>query len=521
MQQEESLAADYATLRRAALKRLAREWRTTAGILQEEVAAFLSCSRARIIEIEKEGSTSEYSVAEIELLAALLGRNPLDLLRMSGQESIEIGRILTELRTGESLLESVDCKLPKRLVSLFAETGDIPGDLVFSPSGELVASIVDSVRGERRMEGDPPYRLTVLGWEVRSGKLLGEIRLPDVEKVVPLDSERVALLTYQPFPEHRQTLELGGTAYLLVWNARTREVERKITLPERAQAAAVTPDSGYLAVYFAATTSVQVWHTHDWTPASAFELLSRADHHFPGGHLDTAVDVGQLARQRKFAHGRMDFDARRFDFLDNGTLVIGFETGQFELDVRPASRGYAHNPVPFGYPSSPFASLVHRRGETCEIAVTALTYEQHVGESSVQLYYLVPRRGEMLPRDAYVQVVRRFQGRVRRPVIFDDACVLSLVSYDTLLRRGWGFANRAGLLNLVSGRVVMLTDGGRLGGGDDQTGARLSPKGDAVAYWTQSQERDLRLTIQFLDHAALRLKGVSLSEELKLKRKRR
>jgi len=65
----------------------------------------------------------------------------------------------------------------------------------------------------------------------------------------------------------------------------------------------------------------------------------------------------------------------------------------------------------------------------------------------------------------------------------------------------------------------MLMDGGRLKGGDDQMEASLSPRGDAVAYWTQSHEGVLRLTVQFVDHAELRLKGVSLSDELKLRRK--
>jgi len=342
-----------------------------------------------------------------------------------------------------------------------------------------------------------------------------------VEKIVPLYSGRVALLTYCPAPSHQQTLEREGTGELLVWDASTGEIEQKMFLPEHVQAAAVSPDGQFFAVYFAATTSIQVWQSIDWTSVSAFELLFLADRRSPGDSLSTAVEVGELSCERKYAPWMLTFTSRRFGFLDNHTLIAGFDTGQVELDVRPASRGYANKAVPFDYPSSPFTSLVHQRNERCEIAVRKLEHEYHVGESHVEVYYLVPRRGEMHPWDSYVQVVRRFPGAVHCPVIIDDTRILSLVSYDTPYRRGWGYKNRVGLLNLVSGRVVMLTDGGRLGGGDDQMGASLSPKGDAVSYWTQSHEGVLRLTVQFIDHAALRLKGVSLSDELKLSRKLR
>ncbi len=289
--QEESQVADYITARRVALKRRVRELRDRAGITQEEVATFLACSRARIVEVEKEDSPSEYSVSEIELLAALLGRNPLDILRMSGQETIDMGRIVTDLRTGEALLSSVDCKLPNRIVKLFAQTGDAPGAIEFSPDGEMIASIVDVYQGEGLTEEDPPYRLTVLCWQARSGKLIGQIRLPDVEEIVPLDTGRVVLFTYSPFPAHQQTLAHRGAAHLLVWNTRSGEMEQEIPLPERVQAAAVSPDSRLMVAYFASTTSIQVWQTTDWALVSAFELLFLADHRSPGDRLDTAVDV--------------------------------------------------------------------------------------------------------------------------------------------------------------------------------------------------------------------------------------
>jgi len=519
--QQESQMADYITARRVALSRRVRELREKAGISQEEVARFLACSRMRIIEIEKEDSPSEYSAAEIELLAALVGRNPLDILRMSGQETIDMGRIITGQRTGSALQDLVDCDLPEGIVQLFTEIDDLPGQPVFSPDGEMVASIVDDSLGEGGMEGDPPYPLTVLCWKTRSGKLIGQIRRAHLEKIVPLHSGRVALLTFCPAPSHQQTLEREGTGELLVWDASTGEIEQEIFLPEHVQAAAVSPDGQFFAVYFAATTSIQVWQTIDWLPVSAFELLFLADRRTPGESLTSAVGVRELACERKYAPWMLEFDSRRFGFLENHTLIVGFDTGQVELDVRPASRGYAERAVAFDYPSIPFTSLVHQRNERCEIAVRKLEYDYHVGESQIEVDYLVPRRGEMHPWDSYVEVVRRFPGAVHRPVIIDDTRILSLVSYDTLFRRGWGYKTRVGLLNLVSGRVVMLTDGGRLKGGDDQMEASLSPGGDAVAYWTQSHEGVLRLSVQLIDHAPLRLKGVSLSGELKLRRRLR
>jgi transcriptional regulator with XRE-family HTH domain len=521
--QQDGYIADYIITRREALARRVREARDRAGISQEEVAGFLGCSRARIIEIEKEDSPSEYSAAEIELLAALLGRNSLDILRMSDQEAINLGLIMTEQRTGSALQDLVDCKLPKRILSLFADADDFPGALTFSPGGKLVASIVDSWRGEGLMEDDPPYRLTILCWETRTGKLLGEFRQADVERIIPLDSGRVVMLTYKPFPEHRQTLAHKGTAQLLVWNVYTREVERKIQLPERGQAVAVTPDNHHLAIYFAATTSIQVWQTTDWMPVSAFELLFLADHYSPGDSITTAVDVYELTREQKFARGMQDYDSYRFDFLDDTTLIIGFETGsQVGLDIRPTSRGYAKEPDPLGYPSNQFPSLVHRRTAACEIAVKGLKHEYQVGESCIELHYQVPRKRNQHSWDSSVRVVRRFAGAVHHPVILDEACVLSLVSYDTPYRLGRGFhgyKTRIGILNAMSGRVVMLMDHERFQGGDNQVEANISPNGEAIAYWTLPHEGDMRLTVQWIDHVPLRMKGVTLSEELNLHRK--
>jgi hypothetical protein len=67
----------------------------------------------------------------------------------------------------------------------------------------------------------------------------------------------------------------------------------------------------------------------------------------------------------------------------------------------------------------------------------------------------------------------------------------------------------------------MLGDRGRLRDGDDQIDARLSPRGDAVAYWVYPYEDSARLSIQFLDPTLLRAKGVSLIDELEKNREQR
>lgn len=214
-----------------------------------------------------------------------------------------------------------------------------------------------------------------------------------------------------------------------------------------------------------------------------------------------------------------DYRSSRFEFLKHDVLVVGFEEGLVELDIRPSSVGYATTPLG---PRSAVPCLAHMRNEQQEIAVRAIEYDYHpgAGESKVRLYYEVPQ-GNLYPPDAEVEVVRRFSGTVRQPTILDNECILAWVSYDTPYRWGRVYKRRAGLVNVVSGRVVMLSDQGRFRPGDNQMYARISSSGDMVAYWTFPYRGEPRLTIQHIDTAPLREKGASLETELEKSRKHR
>jgi len=380
----------------------------------------------------------------------------------------------------------------------------------------MMASIVDSSMAEVGLE-DEPYQVTILCWDTRSGELIGEIRLPHAEKVAPLDSERIAIVTDQPPRADQDAGSSEGLFHLLVWNRRSGKTEQKIRLLDRVQELAVSPDGIFLAAYMPATTTIQVWGTLDWQPVSAFEL--DVDTRHPGGTLRKGIHYHDLPRQRKFAPMMFDYRSSRFEFLKNDVLVVGFDEGIVELDIRPSSVGYATSPLG---PRSDFPRLAHTRNEQQEIAVRAIEYDYHpgAGDSKVRLYYEVPQ-GNLYPPEASVEVVRRFSGTVRQPTILDNECILAWVSYDTPYRWGRVYKRRAGLVNVVSGRVVMLSDQGRFRPGDNQMYARISPRGDMVAYWTFPYKGEPRLAIQHIDTAPLRDKGASLETELEKSRKRR
>jgi hypothetical protein len=80
---------------------------------------------------------------------------------------------------------------------------------------------------------------------------------------------------------------------------------------------------------------------------------------------------------------------------------------------------------------------------------------------------------------------------------------------------------RVGLINLVTGRLVMLIDDSRIRSGDNQRGARISPHGNAVAYWVYPLDGQPRLSIQYIDLAPLLVEGVTLVDELEQERRRR
>src|SRR5712692_9759752 len=136
-------ADQYSAARQKALKAVLRKARKAAGYSQQAVAQALSCARTRIVDIEDTDSSTFYSVGEVELLAALFGLHPLELLRGSGQDFIELGQFATEQQTKDALLGRVDCALPQPVAEWYADSDHVPGSVFFSPSGAVIATIVD------------------------------------------------------------------------------------------------------------------------------------------------------------------------------------------------------------------------------------------------------------------------------------------------------------------------------------------------------------------------------------------
>jgi transcriptional regulator with XRE-family HTH domain len=211
----------YSAERRKAVKRITRQMRQEAGFSQEEVGNFLGCSRGRITSIEREESDTDYSQGELELLATLFGRHPLEMLRLEGQDAITLAGMMTAKLTGRSLGRVVDCQLPKQLASLLL-IDESPGSIVFSPSGRTMASIVDSYRAEYLSEEEEAYQPTLLCWEMQSGKLVGQIRLPGAGEIALLDEARIAIaidVSEQESEEDEDGDDARAT--LLLWHARS------------------------------------------------------------------------------------------------------------------------------------------------------------------------------------------------------------------------------------------------------------------------------------------------------------
>src|SRR6266566_7289352 len=93
----------YSAARRKAVKHITRQMRQEAGYSQEEVGNFLGCSRGRITAIEREESDTDYSQGELELLATLFGRPPLEMLHLEGQDAIALAGMMTAKLTGKAL----------------------------------------------------------------------------------------------------------------------------------------------------------------------------------------------------------------------------------------------------------------------------------------------------------------------------------------------------------------------------------------------------------------------------------
>lgn len=144
---------------------------------------------------------------------------------MTGQDAIEVGELMTVKQSGKALLNVVDCKVPQRITKVLT-IDEMPGDIEFSPTGHMMASIVNSSMAEVGRE-DEPYQVTLLCWDTRSGELSGQTRLPYAEKIAPLDSDRIAIVTDQPPRADQDAGSSEGLVHLLVWNRRSGKTEQK------------------------------------------------------------------------------------------------------------------------------------------------------------------------------------------------------------------------------------------------------------------------------------------------------
>ncbi len=444
---------------------------------------------------------------------------------MSGEESIDRGIFLTEKQTGETLLGLVDCALPPEVLSFYANTEDhSPDPVFFSPSGDVVVALIDSAEAQewedwQDGQDDAPYVFTVLCWDALSGRQLAELHLPYVECLAVLDDAHVLIATTEPVGEWQEDIDdMQWTYALSVWNVRSNSIERRMDLLDRAENLVVSAESAFVAAFFPRTTTIQCWRTADWLPSHAFELEAR------GGELDSpnttsliARRVEALPRERKITSWLGDYRASRFGFVNDHLLVFSSDRRMIEFDLGD-QEGRTHTFL--NHPVIPWTPLMHQRDDQCEIAVTSIQYAYRFRESQVELSYLVlPTGTHQYSFDTSVQVVRRLPGAVFHPIILDDATILALVEYDTASPWGMAYKTRIGVCNLVSGRVVMLSDHGRLREGDHQLSAQIAPKGDAVAYWVCPSEGPPRLTIQALQVRPLRVEQASLSIELEKSRK--
>ncbi len=339
----ESAIDAYSAERRKAIKRIARQMRIEAGFSQQAVATFLGCSRARITSIEREESDTDYSQGELELLATLCGRHPLDIVRLAGQDTIALAEMMTAKLTGRALGRMIDCQLPKQLARLLL-IEESPGSIVFSPTGHTMASIVDSDLVEYCEEdeaAEEAYQPTLLCWDTHSGKLLGQVCLPDTGEIVLLDEDRVAITTRASAWEDDGVDVNEERSSLLLWNARSGEIAHITQLPARVRNLAGSQGGEFLAAYMPTITAIQVWRTADWQPAIAYELGISEISGEPGGRLARASDCYDLPRQEKQSPHGLYFGADRFAFLDDHTLVVNFYKRVVELDIRSSSAGYA------------------------------------------------------------------------------------------------------------------------------------------------------------------------------------
>lgn len=517
---QDALTAKYYTERRNALKRMATQIRQDAGLSQETVAELLGCTKERVTSVEDVNNRTEYSLAEMELLALFCGKHPTDLVRMSQDDALHLATIMTENQTGSALLNVVDCTLPARLKTELSETDSSPDPVIFSLDGERIACIVDVFLDDDwwdQQEGERPH-LTIVCWNTRTGKVIRQKRVQHLEHIAFLDNEHIVLAHAVPTRQIEDGRDFEGNYHLSVWNLHTNEIEQTIPLLDRVGNLAVNPDSRYLAAFFPTTLTVQCWTLSDWQPCRAYEFEPPA-----GGDLDAlgmtyriTTEVSALPRARKWTNWIDNYRASRFAFANWQQLVLTVGKRMIELDLE-TEEGTARSLIE--HPVTPWNPITHDRNEMREIAITKIDYQHETGESQVEIWYVIPR-GRASPLEASVRITRRYTGGVFAPKIRDDACILALVDYQTPYPWGelYQYGTRMAVCNLLSDRMVLLSDAGRLQERETFVWAGFSPRGDAIAYWISGDGIVPRLSIQYIALAPLRAEGVSLSETLERNR---
>ena len=311
---------------------------------------------------------------------------------------------------------------------------------------------------------------------------------------------------------------LKGTITCSVWNLHTNEIEQTIPLLDRVGNLAVSPDGSSLAAFFPTTLTVQCWTLSDWQPCRAYEFEPPAggDLDAPGMTYRITTEVSALPRVRKWTNWIDNYQASRFAFANWQQLVLTVGKRMIELDSQ-TEEGTARSLIE--HPVTPWSPITHDRNEMREIAVTKMDHHYEIGESQVEIWYIIPR-GTASPLETSLRITRRYAGGVYAPKIQDDTCILALVDYQTSYPWGesYHYRTRIAVCNLLSGRMALLPDAGRLQERETFIWAGFSPRGDAIAYWISGDEVVPRLSVQYIALAPLRAEGVSLSETLEQNR---
>jgi DNA-binding XRE family transcriptional regulator len=511
--------------RRDFLKRHMRGLRMEAGLTQEQVAEILECSRTRIVSIEDENTTSEYCPAELELLCAVFGKNPLVDLGTDGQFGIEIGRVLTDLYTSQALGDVVDCELSSKYLKMTKGESFSPWDLSFSPSGHLLVTIIDGSIGEDWWDDEEPYRFTVVAWDTSTGKKLGEFRRIDVHQVQAIDDKRVAVCIEKQKPtgidRHGKSathlFHMGNPDGVLndvfeqstkieIWRVDENRVEATLEIVGRVGRMAASPNSQLFAAYIEDTSAAIVYTTDSWSVLHAFEF-ERPDK--TQGRFSYAKNIEDLPYLRKRGASGFSFGVNRFDFRTSDVLVIGLQEKLHEFSMSNPDVWIVPN-YGIRHSSIQHKPLIHDRNEMREIFVSGLERIFDLNCTLAEIGYSIPGSDSW---DNSFTVDKVVMGFVHSPRILNEHAVVGLVEYRS--QYPWGMINKPliGLVNLISGHVVMLTDNGRIRDGDVQTSETFSEAGDLVAYWVLPEHGDARLSVQKVNSWALCRDNISLIKQ--------